>query len=66
MDVPHGVLSELANVDTICETSKVDVVIIGATHNELFILVSGLEFNHLNTIDNFLVHLYEPSLNDVL
>jgi hypothetical protein len=64
MNVPHGVLPELANVDTIDKTNELDVMIVRACHNEFFFIYifSVSDLHDVDAIDDSAVYLDEPFL----
>lgn len=68
MNVPHRVLSELSNVNTILKPGKLNVVIVRAAHDELLgvaILTMG-NLNDVDAVDHPAVDLDEPLLDDLV
>ena len=64
MDVPHGVLTKLSDVDTINKTNELDVVIVWAGHNE-FLCITVFSVSDLNDVDavyDSAMYLNKPNL----
>lgn len=64
MDVPHRVLSELSDVYTVLETSKVYVVVIRACNDELLVTVGQLY--NMDVVYHSAMSLYEPTLDNLV
>jgi hypothetical protein len=61
MNVPHGVLPKLANMNTISKTSKLDIVVVRTCHNEFFLLsiFSMRDLHDIDAVDDSSMYLNE-------
>jgi hypothetical protein len=61
MNVPHGILPELANMNTVSKTCELDVVVVRASHNEFFLLYifSMRDLHDIDAVDDSSMYLNE-------